>query len=217
MTAGWVDISLPLRSGMPNWPDDPPVRITRLHDLARGEACTVSHLDMTVHTGTHVDAPAHYAAGGATLDDMPLDATVGPARVVAIRDPAAIRPVELASLGLVRGERVLFRTANSERRWAERPFDDGYVALSLAAARELARIGVRTVGIDALSVGTRRDGDDTHRVLLGAGIWVIEGLDLSLVAPGRYELLCLPLRLAGGEGAPARALVRSRRDDDNEA
>jgi arylformamidase len=208
MTTDWIDISVPLRSGLLTWPDDPAARITRIQDLSNGDACTVSHLAMSAHTGTHVDAPAHYLAGGATLDDMPHDATVGPACVVAVPDAAAIGAGTLADLGLHRGDRVLFRTRNSERRWSERAFDERYVALSPEAARLLVEVGARAVGVDGPSVDAWHGGDAVHRILLGAGIWIIEGLDLASATPGRYELLCLPLRIADAEGAPARALLR---------
>ncbi len=210
--AGWVDISTPLEDGMAVWPGDPPVRVTRFLDLGRGDPCTVSHLSLGAHAGTHVDAPLHVLPGGAPVDAMPLDATVGPARVIAIRDPRSVEPAELAEHALARGERVLLRTRRPDRRPVDAPLDPVSVPVSPAAARFLVERGVRTVGVDSLSVGgVGPEGDETHRTLLGAGVWVVEGLDLSAVAPGDYELICLPLRLAGAEGAPARALLRPLR------
>lgn len=205
----WTDVSLPLRAGMAHWPGNPPVRIARVRDLARGDRSTVSSLSMGSHTGTHVDAPAHFLKGGLGVDAMPYEAANGPALVVAISDPEAIRPRELEGRGVRRGERLLFKTRNSARRLGAGAFRRSFVHLSLDACRWLAARGVRAVGVDYLSVGPYRgDGAEVHRVLLEAGIWIIEGLDLSRVRPGRHLLACLPLRFEGGDGAPARALLR---------
>ena len=210
--AGWIDVSLPLHEGMAHWPGDPPPRIERVSDLTRGDACTLTHLDMSAHTGTHVDAPAHFLPGGATLDELPLDALVGPARVVEIADPHLVTAGALRGAHIRRGERVLLRTSNSGRGVLHAPFAADYVALDVDAARFLAARAVCCVGIDALSIGPPgAEGDEVHRLLLAAGIWVIEGLDLAAVRPGRVDLLCLPIRLAGAEGAPARVMLRARR------
>ena len=212
MGGGWIDVSVPLRTGMVTWPDDPPFAIERARDLERGDPATVSRVAMGVHTGTHMDAPSHFIRGGATLDALPPDAVVGPARVVSIADPEAIAPAELARQRIRRGERILFRTRNSSRCWRTDAFVEDFVYIAAAGARWLAKRGVRCVAVDYLSVGGyARDGRETHEALLGAGIWCIEGLDLSRVAPGRVDLICLPIRLAGAEGAPARVFVRPRR------
>ena len=206
---GWVDVSVPLRSGMVHWPDNPPVRIERMLDIERGDVANVSTISLGSHTGTHMDAPIHFVRGGEGMDRMPLDATMGPARVVEIQDPAAIKPDELDPHGIGRGERVLFKTRNSSVAWWTQDFIEDFVYVSQEAARYLAERGVRTVGVDYLSVGGFHvDGVETHRALLGAGIWVIEGLDLSRVEPGDHELICLPIKLEDGDGAPARALLR---------
>ena len=206
---GWVDVSVPLRSGMVHWPDNPPVRIERMLDIERGDVANVSTISLGSHTGTHMDAPIHFVRGGEGMDRMPLDATMGPARVVEIQDPAAIKPDELDPHGIGRGERVLFKTRNSSVAWWTQDFIEDFVYVSQEAARYLAERGVRTVGVDYLSVGGfHTDGVETHQALLGAGIWVIEGLDLSGVEPGEHELICLPLKVEGGDGAPARALLR---------
>jgi arylformamidase len=208
----WIDVSVPLVSGMIGWPGDEAVRVERLQEVGRGDPCTLTRLVLGTHAGTHVDAPSHYLAGGATLDAMPLDATLGPARVIAISNPVAVTTKELARHRIRPGERLLLRTRNSRRRWWEKPFTEDYVFISPAGARWLAERRVCCVGIDALSVGGFREGGrETHDALLGAGIWIIEGLDLTAVRPGPVDLVCLPLRIAGVEGAPARALVRQRR------
>lgn len=209
MSTDWIDVSVPLRTGMVHWPDNPPVRIERVMDLEHGDAASVSSMSMGVHTGTHMDAPVHFQRGGVGIDQMPLEATLGLARVVEIRDPVSIKRAELEPAKLQPGERVLFRTRNSERCWQTDAFVEDFVFISREAAAYLAECRVRTVGVDYLSVGGfREDGEETHLALLQAGIWVIEGLNLSQVREGTYELICLPLRIAGGDGAPARAVLR---------
>jgi arylformamidase len=211
MSAAWIDISVPIYSGMVHWPGDPAVAIERVHDLSRGDPANVSRLELGAHTGTHMDAPRHFLADGAGLDELPLDATIGPARVIRIAHPRAIVPEELRTHRLRAGERVLFRTQNSERCWKNNQFVEDFVYISAAAAQFLVQRKVRTVGIDYLSVGGYvHDGVETHQILLGAGIWLIEGLNLATVKPGGYELVCLPLRVAGADGAPARAILRPR-------
>jgi arylformamidase len=206
---GWIDVSVPLRSGMVHWPDNPPVRIERMLDMECGDAANVSTISLGSHTGTHMDAPIHFVPGGAGMDRMPLDATIGQARVIEIQDPISIKPDELDPHVIGRGERVLFKTQNSTRRWWTQDFVEDFVYVSQEAARYLADRGVRTVGVDYLSVGGFwKDGVETHQALLGPGIWVIEGLDLSGIGPGEYELICLPLKVEDGDGAPARAILR---------
>jgi len=146
---------------------------------------------------------------------MPLDATVGPARVIAIGDTKSIKRAELVGHGISVGERILFKTLNSDHAWDSDTFEENFVFISQDGARYLAECGVRTVGVDYLSVGGfREDGPETHHALLGAGIWIIEGLNLRGVEPGAYEMVCLPLRLMGAEGSPARAILRKAGADE---
>lgn len=209
MSTDWIDVSVPLRTGMVHWPDNPPVKIERVMDLEHGDTASVSSMSMGVHTGTHMDAPVHFLRGGIGIDQMPLEATLGLARVIEIRDLVSIQRAELEPAKLQPGERVLFRTRNSERCWQTDAFVEDFVFISREAAAYLAECRVRTVGVDYLSVGGfREDGEATHLALLQAGIWVIEGLNLSQVKEGTYELICLPLRIVGGDGAPARAVLR---------
>jgi arylformamidase len=207
--SSWIDVSVPLRTGMVHWPGDPDVTIAHVHSFANGDQATVSRIDMGAHTGTHMDAPLHLVPGGAGIDTMPIDTTVGPARVVAIDDPAAVTRAALASLDVQEGERLLVKTRNSNRAWASTAFVEHFVHLTTDAARYLAERRIRCIGVDYLSVsGYREDPAPTHRALLEAGVWIIEGLDLSRVEPGLHDLVCLPLRIAGGDGAPARAILR---------
>jgi arylformamidase len=209
VSGDWIDVSVTLRDGMVHWPDNPPVEIERALSIARGDAANVSKLSLGAHTGTHMDAPVHFVPGGPGIDSMPLAATMGPARVIEIADPQAIRTDELRPHQIRAGERVLFKTRNSPRCWQSATFVEDFVYISADAARYLAEQRVQTVGVDYLSVGGyHTDGAETHRALLQAGVWIIEGLDLSALTPGPCELICLPLKIAGGDGAPARALVR---------
>lgn len=209
MSNPWIDISVPLRPGLPHWPGEPAFEIERVKDLERGDAATVSRMRLSVHTGTHVDAPSHFLRGGTTVDAIALDRMLGPCRVVRIEDGECVRRAELVEHGIEAGERILLRTRNSDRAWHAGPFDENFVFVEADAARHLVERGVRTVGVDYLSVGGfHRDGKATHDILLGAEIFVIEGLDLSRVAPGRYELACLPLLIQNADGAPARAALR---------
>lgn len=208
--AGWIDVSVPVRDGMVHWPSDPPVRIGLSMSIAGGDAANITEVAMSAHTGTHMDAPRHFIDDAAGIDALPLEATVGPARVIEIGDPQVVTAAELDRHGLDGAERLLLRTRNSEHRWWEEDFDDGFVHIEPEAAELIAGAGIRAVGVDYLSVGGMESGVQTHLALLGAGVWIVEGLDLSGIEAGEYELLCLPLRLVGADGAPARALLRKR-------
>lgn len=177
--------------------------------MERGDASNLSAISMGSHTGTHMDAPLHFIRGGKGIDKMPLDATVGRARVIEIHDAESIKPEELAHHRIRRGERILFKTQNSLRGWKAKSFIEDFVFISKEAACFLRDRGVRVVGVDYLSVGGfKKDGIETHKTLLEAGIWIIEGLNLLGVKRGKYDLICLPLKLDEGDGAPARAILR---------
>jgi len=205
----WLDITAPLQAELPHWPGDPKFALRQAASVKQGDEATVSVFTMGTHTGTHVDAPAHYYADAATVDRMPLDATIGPARVIAIRNPQAITAEELVAYDIQPGERLLFKTRNSAWAWTRAEFVQDYVFVAPGAAQLLAERKTRCVGVDYLSVGGFGPaGRETHETLLAAGVWIIEGLDLTAVVPGRYELICLPLRIADSDGAPARAILR---------
>ena len=209
--ARWIDVSIRLRHGLVPWPGDAPFALNRVSDLARGDDCTLSTLSMSAHAGTHVDAPLHFVKRGRSVDTLPLDATVGPARVIVIRNPRVITTEEIRGHRIRAGERLLFKTQNSARRQPG-VFFESYVALAPDAADYLAARRVRAVGIDGPSIAPADDQmAQTHRVLLRAGIWIIEWLDLRRVSAGRCDLVCLPLRIVGGDGAPARAILRPRK------
>ncbi len=205
------DISLGIHPGMVVWPGHPPVVIERYRSLSRGESSNSSSVAFSVHTGTHVDAPSHFLEGRASVDEIEPSTLIGEAHVFELMDVSEITEKELERLVIPPSvTRVLFKTRNS-LRWAKREvtFSPDYVSLSTLGARWLAARGIRLVGVDYLSIQKFRDKESkTHEVLLGAGIAILEGLDLHLIRPGKYELLCLPIRILGADGAPARALLR---------
>ncbi|HYL75905.1 MAG TPA: cyclase family protein [Bryobacteraceae bacterium] len=209
MSREFIDISIPLRNGMVNWPGDAPFSRIETLKIANGDVCNLSQFASSVHIGTHMDAPRHFLADGHGMETMPIAATVGLARVIAIHDPELIRIAELEQHHLSKNERVLFKTRNSEHHWKTHTFQERFVHIPQDTARYLATCGVQTVGVDYLSVGGyETDSAETHQALLEAGIWIIEGLNLEHVEPGNYELICLPLKLSGSDGAPARAVLR---------
>ena len=194
---------------MVHWPGDGPFERVQTQTIAKGDACNVSEFSATAHIGTHLDAPCHFLENGAGIESFPISAGVGPARVIGIHDRELIRVSELEPHQLAEGERILFKTRNSEECWTTSQFQERFVYIPHETAAYLAERRVQTVGVDYLSVGGfDSDGPETHRTLLKAGIWIIEGLNLKDVEPGDYELICLPLRMVGSDGAPARAVLR---------
>jgi arylformamidase len=204
------DISLPIAPDLPVWPGDPPVSLERVSSIDAGAQANVSRLALSVHAGTHVDAPDHFLNDGRTVESLPLEVLTGPASIVSILDEVkVITPRVLDRAGIPSGaERVLLKTRNSFL-WArgEKTFDVSFVALSPEAAEWIVQHGVKLVGVDYLSVAPYDESVPTHRALLQAGVVILEGLDLSSVTPGSYDLYCLPLKLTGSDGAPARAIL----------
>lgn len=205
-----IDISLTLHPDLPVWPGDAPVMLERVRSIAEGNTSNDTRLRCSVHAGTHVDAPCHFLENGASVDQLPLDVLVGPATVVAIEDTSVITPNDLMDRNLPGDtRRLLIRTPNSEL-WSDpsHRFHRDFVALNPAAAQWVVDQGIRLIGVDYLSVQRYSDTNAaTHRILLKAGVVIVEGLDLRGVRPGSYELMCLPMKLAGSDGAPARAVL----------
>jgi arylformamidase len=199
-----LDISVPIRAHMPVWPGNAGVDLRPVETIAGGHPANVSALDFGVHTGTHVDGACHFLEGAAGVDVTPLAPLVGNALVLDARDvTSTIDAAVVDRLDPPAGtERVLFRTRNSEL-WAQGDFVDDFVALDASGAEALIGRGVTLVGIDYLSIGD----SGAHHALLGAGIVVVEGLDLRAVEPGPYGFVCLPLKIVGSDGGPARALL----------
>jgi arylformamidase len=200
-----IDITVGIRSGMIIYEGDPDVRFTAHASMADGDRYNLTRLDLGVHTGTHVDAPVHFIPDGGGVETLPLDAFFGPAWVVDATGHH--RDLDEGMLDIPDGaERVLLQTNNS-RLWDLDTFSPDYIGLMPAAAEMLVARGVRLVGIDYLSIAPAADPVPTHLVLLHAGVVILEGLDLRGVAPGSYELRCLPLLIPGSDGAPARAVL----------
>jgi arylformamidase len=202
------DVSVPIVDGGVIYPGDPRIRITVHSSVERGDPANVSALELGSHTGTHIDAPRHFFSHGGPVDGIPLERLIGPALVLDFPpEVAAIGAPELRVKDLRGARRVLFRTGNSAA-WTQPEFKPEYVYLAPDGAEHLLRHGVELVGIDYLSI-ERFDSKNhpVHRMLLEREIVIVEGLDLSAVSEGEYQLICLPLRLAGLDGAPARAAL----------
>jgi arylformamidase len=204
-----IDISLPIGEGMVVWPGDPPFAQAHRSSIAQGDMCNLTDVHMSVHAGTHVDAPRHFLDGGATIEQLDLAAFIGPCRVVAVDTPREIARADLDALDLGDVERLLIKTRNSPLlRRGE--FVEDYVGISPEAARFLAGIDtLRLVGLDYHSIGPFAPEQTiaVHQAILGRGIVALEGIDLSEVEPGRYELVALPLRIQGSDGSPVRAVL----------
>ncbi len=206
-----LDISVPVSPGLPVWPGDSPVVLERYLSLSAGDDCNASRLSCSVHTGTHVDAPGHFVDNALMVENLSLDMLMGPAVVIEVPAVGTIEPDFLESVSLPHGTlRLLFKTRNSDLwRKPDHNFHSDYVALSPQAAAWVVDRGIRLVGVDYLSVQRFADSEPlTHRTLLEAGVIVVEGLDLQNVRPGSYQLICLPLKLVGSDGAPARAVLK---------
>lgn len=207
-----VDVSVPLREGMPGWPGQ--VGFERHVDRSTdaGDRVTISTLRFGAHTGTHMDAPVHFLAGGAGIDAIDLDACIGPAFVADLTDvEGAISADDLEGVGVPGGTtRLLAKTPNSG--WSSSSeFEEGFVAFDGSGAEWCVERGVRFVGIDYLSIepfGSGDRGNPAHKAFLGGGVVVCEGLDLAAVEPGEWEVIALPIRVVDGDGAPARVVLR---------
>jgi arylformamidase len=202
------DISLTIEPGMIVFPGDPAVRVEKVKDIAEGASSNVSLLHMGTHTATHIDAPRHYIPGAAGVDQLPPDVLVGPARVVQLPEVHHVEKENLEAIGLKGVTRLLIGTRNSallQRK--EMELDFAYI--SSEASNYLVDLGLKLLGVDYLSVEEyHKDGRPTHHTLLEAGIVLVEGLDLSGIPEGDYELMCLPLKIKDADGAPARVFLR---------
>ena len=208
-SSGWIDISLPIHTGRIVGPGDPEVKIEKLLQIEKGDICNTRHLSCPVHVGTHVDAPLHFIDGGDGIETLPLSSLAGKARVIEIINKTEIPLDEIEEKGIKEDDIVLFKTINSAKYLKEKKFNVNYVYLSTAAANYLVAKNISTVGIDYYSIaGVNSNLIECHQVLLGAGVTIIEGLDLSKINPGLYEFVCLPLKIVGSDGAPARAIIR---------
>ena len=203
------DTSQTINSGMPVWPGDPQVRLEWLSQISQGGAVNLTEIHMCAHAGTHIDMPSHFLEQGQNLDDLDLSVVIGIARVVSV--PIGVKVINdsyLKTISLAGVERVLFKTPNSSIVQADpRSFHENFVAMDASGARYLAETGCKLVGIDYMSVAVFEDPNGGHLPLLEKGIVVLEGVNLENVEPGEYQLIALPLKLGGREGAPVRAIL----------
>jgi len=205
-----IDISVPISNQIVTWPGDSAVVIHKTADVCCGDEATVSRLDLGSHTGTHVDAVSHFKSGGATLDEMDLSVYIGPASVVDVGVADVIDLATLEKYDWTNVTRVLFKTKNSQTQWWKEPFNERFVHLTIDGAQFLTAQGVQLIGVDYLSVeGYGSPGAPVHHHLLAHNVHIVEGLYLADVTPGPYELICLPLKIYQGDGAPARVVLRS--------
>jgi len=205
------DISLTIKNGFPVWPGDPQIILERIQKMEEGAAANVSHIQMGVHAGTHIDAPYHFMGQGAsTVENLPLNVLIGRAYVLHVPDQVdLITAPYLEQAGIPpRTRRILFKTRNS-RLWQREQlqFQTDFVAVSAGGAQYIVERGIKLVGVDYLSVAPFEYSTATHEVLLSAGVVILEGINLSEVSQGRYSLYCLPIKLSGADGAPARAIL----------
>lgn len=209
------DVTVPLSAATLTYPGDPGIEIHSWLALANGDAANVSRINFGLHSGTHVDAPAHFIAGGAKVETLPLASMVGEAEVIAVPDDISAIDADFVARNCAPGaQRILFKTRNSAF-WndLDAGFRADYTYLAPSGAASLVELGVKLVGIDYLSVEQFESQTfATHHALLSQGVVILEGLDLRAVAAGSYELICLPLRIAAGsgDGAPARVILRTR-------
>jgi arylformamidase len=203
------DVTVAISNELPVYPGDPAIQITRVMSLEKGDIARVSHLSFSTHIGTHIDPPYHFMQDGMPADQLPLDVFIGPARVVDVGPARVIDAALLDRFDLDGVTRLLFKTRNS-RLWREtNEFQKDFVYLETDGAELLVGRGIRLVGIDYLSIEKFDfDKPTTHWTLLGAGVVIVEGLDLSEVGAGDYELICLPLKIKDGDGGPARVVLR---------
>ena len=203
-----LDVSVPLAAGIPSYPGNPDFEFQPIKRIANGDSSNVSRMVIGTHTGTHVDAPKHFIDDAPGVDALSLDLLIGRARVVEITRRGGIGAEDLAAAGLREDLRVLFKTSNS-RLWNSTAFHEDYTYVSEAGARYLVEQGVKVVGIDYLSIEQfRKPGAPAHNILLSNGVIIIEGLNLAEAEAGMYEMYCLPLPVSGGDGAPARVVLK---------
>ncbi|MCH9625292.1 MAG: Kynurenine formamidase [Chlamydiales bacterium] len=203
------DITVTLTEGLPVWPGDPGPTFAKVLDLDKGDEVNVTQINMCAHTGTHVDAPSHFLRGANGVEKLSLDVLIGPAIVIEVLDAPLITAEILKAANIPEGtKRLLIKTSNSER-WIHESstFEKEYVAISKEGADYLVERNIELVGVDYLSVAPFDAIAPTHEVLLKAGVVIVESLNLSKIAPGAYTLYCLPIKLAGADGAPARVVL----------
>jgi arylformamidase len=205
--------AIPLKPGAPPPPENkiPLPSVYRFFDVDKGDKVTMSRIEMSTHDGTHIDSPRHFIPGGPTIDTMDIETTVGPCRVIEIKDEKSVTVKELEPYKIKSGERIIFKTRNSPVVWSKRQWDGKFVTVSLEAAKYLAEKKIRLVGFDYISLASAEPPENigwVHEAFLKNGIFILEALNLASVEPGNYELICLPLRIEAGDAGPSRVILR---------
>jgi arylformamidase len=204
-----IDLTIPLREGMPIWPGDPELRLRYHKSFEAGDRNNVTEAKFGLHSGTHMDAPNHFLPGEGGIETLPLDVLIGPARVIEIEDPERVTAEEIRRKDISGAMRFLIKTRNSAERWWEKPFDPSFCHMTQEAAQLLLDAGMKLLGVDCLSVdGKGVPGSPVHNLLLPAGVVLLEGLNLSAAGPGDYELMALPALFEGRDAAPTRVVLR---------
>jgi len=197
----WIDVSATISDGMVRWPTDPAVHIYKAETIGvDGAVANVTAISTTAHIGTHIDAPLHFIAGGEDVASVDLKALTGTAKVFHIRNTKEIKYAEIRELGIEKGDRVLFRTRNSETNWEREPFKEDYVYLATDAAKYLADKEIQCIGVDYRSLGSKENDPEVHMLMLSVPVIIIEGLKLGNVDAGEYDMVCLPLKIQGSDG-----------------
>lgn len=208
LKSSYIDISAPVHDSMTGWPGLPHVCVQKFQDIHKGDDLNITTFSMPVHSGTHIDAPRHLFKNGNDITSLDFDFFIGPCRVIEIVGQKSIQKECLEPHNIQPGERILFKTCNSMLDWTSKNFKRDFTYLSTQAAQYLANIGVKAIGIDYICIGNRGNHKLVHSILFEAGVCVIEGLNLAEANPGHYELYCLPLKILGADGAPARAVLK---------
>lgn len=213
---GWTDVTYPIFEGMTGWPGQPETSYDVQSCIHCGDQARVTVVTMSVHSGTHMDAPSHFLAQGIDVSRAPIDFGMGPVRIAEIDCPAEIQPAHLDAYEartrpLQPGERLILRTPNSDKAfWLQDPFDTEYRGIGPEAAQWIVDKQLKMVGVDYLSVGPFHKGNpQTHRALMTGKVWIVEGIDLRKVQEGDYEMICLPLKMVGCDGSPVRILIKA--------
>ena len=209
----WQDVTYTITNKTTPYPGQPGPEINHLCKIEEGASSNVTLLNLSAHTGTHMDAPLHFIDKGQDITQLPLNVAMGKGRIINIKDEEAIKADEIERFEklfgeVMPGERVFFKTRNSGSDWSEKTFDDDYIYLSKEATGYLVDKKISMVGIDYLSISKGDINMEVHQLLLANGCWITEGLDLRHVKEGIYDIICLPLKIKGADGSPARVLVK---------
>jgi arylformamidase len=208
ITGEWIDITIPIRNNMVHWPGDSDIVVKRINSIEAGDEYNLTNISFSAHTSTHMDSPLHFIENAKDISTLPLNAVIGRAKVIEIKDNKSIKMEELKVHNIERNDRLLFKTCNSLTDWSMKDFINDYVFLTTEAAKYLVEKKVKTIGIDYLSIAGLNNTEEVHKILLSSEIWIIEGLSLNGVTEGLYDLICLPINIIGSDGAPARAVVK---------